>query len=324
MAKARKQRRSKSTPSESWWARRGARKNSSGARLGIREAIVPLLALLLLSAVIAGGIGWVRYRPQVAAFVHASRQAPVEVVFATPVTGVENLEQTLRQIVIAGNESARRAPDAPADVRQATLASSDEIHRRLAATGWFHDSLRIAQDLVEGDETTPWIRRITVHGTLRRPLLMVRRDGRDRVIDDSGVRLDLTYTAGAVDVLRVVTGALGPEPAVGARWPGRDLSAAVSLERFLRASNPAWLSQVIEIDVSNADGNRRGKPRLVLVTRHGHRIGWGRPVGEEAGIEVAAAEKIRRLSAFVDANGGVLGTPSGTYCVHLDPPTIEP
>ncbi len=179
-------------------------------------------------------------------------------------------------------------------------------------------------------EDDPWVKRVVeirrvsqrtvvVTAQYRVPRAVVQ-DGTDYyLIDEQAVRLPGVYERHHLEPLNlpvIVAVASGPPP-VGDAWPGQDLRSGVSLASLL-VGQP-YAPQVKAIDVSGRD--RRGRIRLVLLTRHGM-VRWGFPPGQEQAIEPDAETKLDRLEAVyhrcgsVDAGDKVVDVYGAAIFVH--------
>jgi len=306
-----KKRRSKASPCAK--APQANKPSAPGDRFGWREAALYLGALSAFIALGVGAWAWWRYQPveMIRAAVAATqpqRADLAEIVFEEPVVAVEGVREALMARAYAA------AKQSPFD-----RTSLSAIHEMLAASRWMEEStIRVTRDLATGkiDGRMRRIDRITIHGQFRRPFALVRRDDKDYVVDFSGTRLPVYYDAGQVTALPAIVNAAGPLPIVGEMWRGGDMTDGLLLIRYLRSQNREWWGQVRAIDVRNWDGGDRKRPHLELLTDRGHRIAWGRAVGQEAGIEHPAAAKVQALDAYYLTRGKVIGSPQGTLYIN--------
>ncbi len=284
-----------------------------GERFGWREAVLYVGAFAVLVALGVGAWAWWRYQPvemirSLVAAAQPHRADLAEIVFEEPAVAVEGVREMLLARAYA---AARASPFDDEGLR--------EIHDMLAASRWMEEStIRVRRDLASGviDGRRVRIDRITIGGKFRRPFALVRRDGKDYVVDGSGTRLPVHYDAGQVTALPAIVNAAGPLPEIGGMWRGGDMTAGLLLIRYLRAQNREWWPQVRGVDVRNWDGNDRKRPHLEIITDRGYRIAWGRAVGEEAGIEHPALAKVQALDAYYLTRGKVIGSPQGTLYIN--------
>lgn len=284
-----------------------------GDRFGWGEAVRYVGGFVVLLALGVGAWAWWRYQPvemmrQVVAAAQPQRAHLAEIVFEEPVVLVEGVRETL---LSRAHAAARADPFDAQGLR--------EIHDMLAKSRWMEEStIRVRRDLATGvvQGQTVRIDRITIGGKFRRPFALVRRDGRDYVVDASGTRLPVYYDAGEVTVLPAIVNAAGPLPKIGEMWRGGDLTDGLLLIRYLRAQNREWWPQVRAIDVRNWDGGDRKRPHLEIISDRGYRIAWGRAIGQEAGIEHPATAKVQALDAYYLTRGKVIGSPQGTLYIN--------
>ena len=182
-------------------------------------------------------------------------------------------------------------------------------------------------------QASPWVRKVNavrrvyrdgpgdtieVDCEFRAPLALVKWQDYYWLVDADGYKLPEQYTAEqAPEMLldaqrrtqmRIIEGVRQPPVESGQKWPGEDLAAALELARLLHGHR--FADEIIKIDVSNVAG--RVDPReaqIVLVTRHGSEIRWGRPVNaKDAFVEIPATRKLDALEQVyaryhrVDAN----------------------
>jgi len=291
---------------------RSARGDTGGlSTLLFIGAILSVIALIFTAA------WWAK--PRLEQYVQTARGAyPVQVVIKNPglkVTGVEGLLiRRAAQIALSnpGNDE--------------TL---NEIRRIMESTGWFEPGVRITRDLerktVDDGVNQPqkvMVSVITIDGTFRQPMGLVRSGEFSYLIDQRGVRLDSRYPAGTVSVLPEIVGVKSGPPAVGRVWDGRDMEAGLAVIRAFLQTPRAWSSAVKTVDVTNASGGDRLKPRIVLVSQEGYLVAWGRAPGDEAGIDVPMSVKLRMLDDWWKAQKK-LGGPQGMLRVDKPLFTID-
>lgn len=299
-------------------------RSESGDRFGISEAKPYLVAAAWVIGLSGAAIAWAVGEPRLEDYVvDRRRQEPVEVEFVDRAPPVESLERRLRERVRSFVSMD------PLDDR-----SLSEAHAALEASCWFDPAtIRVRRDLASGSDESPGGKRdrIVVEGRFRQPFALIRGEGTDRLVtpgaessgladflvDADGNRLPITYLPDTVPQLIVITGGRAKAPAPGERWSGGDVHAGLELIRVLRDANRPWLNQVRSIEVSNFGGGDRSRPRLVLITDQGRRIAWGRPVGEEAGIDIPPYDKIRLLDHHYETHGQRIDSPLGMLRVNL-------
>ena len=141
------------------------------------------------------------------------------------------------------------------------------------------------------------------------------------LVDEKGVRLSERFTEQDVPhiqfgpdhhtVIRVIEGVRrAPPELAGEKWEGPDLVAGLTDGKAPVRSPVA--EEIWRVNVANFAGRIDNKdPQLVLVTKYGTQIWWGRPPGDndvDSFIEVSTARKMRYLEltcqqyGHVDAN----------------------
>jgi len=147
----------------------------------------------------------------------------------------------------------------------------------------------------------------------RAPVALVKWGDYYSLVDQGGVKLPEQYEArdvpkivrienGRVDI-RIIEGVKRPPPFPGKKWAGDDLEAGLEMISVL--SDKPYATEILKIDVSGVNGGR-GDPQVVLVTKFGTRILWGRvPSAKDSFVEVDAAKKLDRLRALHTQYGRV-------------------
>lgn len=149
----------------------------------------------------------------------------------------------------------------------------------------------------------------------RAPVALVKWGQYYWLVDNDGYLLPEQYTANQLDKitvgrdgrtsLRVIDGVRQPPPESGRRWVGGDLAAGLDLVKLFYGK--LFLDEVTAVDVSNFAGRiKRGDPQLVLQTRYGTQIWWGRPLNtKDFFVEVSTARKLEILRAVVQKQGRI-------------------
>jgi hypothetical protein len=177
--------------------------------------------------------------------------------------------------------------------------------------------VQTAKDL----ETNPWIkevrqvRRAYVHwpgDTLevdcvyRVPTALVQWQGYYWLVDGDGYKLPEQYPQRQLQralydgqgklMLRVIQGVTHPPVASGKLWSGDDLAAGLELVKLL-AGRP-FAEDLPVVDVSNFAGRHDSQAaQIVLQTRYGTQIRWGRPPSaKDFFIEVPTSQKLQYLT----------------------------
>jgi len=299
----------------------GARKSpavkSAEPRFGWTQARGFVIAFAVVVGLAGAAYGWWVGEPYLIDYVNAHHSAQFEVRFTDQPVAVEGVRDQLVRTVLENISDEAIGTHSKDSLRSARQA--------LTATGWFDPKrLQLRRDLVSDGESPSGAHDvIIVDGVFRRPFALVRYGRNDHLIDEFGRRLPPTYDVDTVDALPVISGCRAQPPNVGEIWEGKDLCDGIELLRYLLKVGPAWLSQVRQIDVSNAAGGRRGQPRLVLITDRGYRIAWGRAVGEEGGIDQPPIDKIRVLNEYAKQRSGRVGDPLGLLRIDQPLATLD-
>jgi len=149
----------------------------------------------------------------------------------------------------------------------------------------------------------------------RAPIALVKWGQAYWLVDNDGYLLPEKYTDANLDkivvgrdnrtTIRVIEGVRQPPPEAGRRWAGADLAAGLDLVKLFYGK--LFLDEVTGVDVTNYGGRiRRSDPQLVLDTRYGTQVWWGRPLNtKDFFVEVSAARKLEILRAVVQKDGRI-------------------
>lgn len=165
-------------------------------------------------------------------------------------------------------------------------SSLERCHGALMASGWFR-SIKLIQRSAD--------RTVRIEAEWRTPVAVVRVADQDYLVSAEGERLPVEYKPGA-SKLRVVANPGYPPPvAMGERWLGGDVQAALKLLAHLQTL-PSY-GQVVGVDVATYATNRR----LVILTDQGNRIVWGEAPGELAPSEPPSETKLKWLNLMASS-----------------------
>jgi hypothetical protein len=281
-------------------------------RLVRARSVSACIALLLIAGIVAAVVGREPLRRHVAE-VHTAAYGPVVHVaidwpeVATPAGTDAEGQPVFERMPYVGWEMARQVEVTASQLASADpfdLASVEAVSAYVEDTGWPIApvrALRSPNGIIE------------IEADWRMPRWVVRHDGFDYVIGDD---LGLLPLAAATDErafryvdgtpLRFVEGVYAGPPTnertgltYGDRWPGTDLQDAISLLSYLARADGVW-DQVRGVRIEYGwDGC------LFIVTDAGSSICWGRPPGQENGIEIAASSKIASLRAARQHTGRI-------------------
>ena len=173
----------------------------------------------------------------------------------------------------------------------------------------------------------------------RAPIALVKWDENYLLVDNDGYVLPEQFTADQLDKItigrdgrtsiRLVDGVHQAPPAAGKKWAGQDLAAGLELIKLFYGK--LFLDEVTAVDVTNFAGRvKRADPQLLLETRYGTQIWWGRPLNtKDFFVEVSAARKLEILRAVVqqhgriDANQAYVDVRYDDFLVPTTQPSIE-
>ncbi len=149
---------------------------------------------------------------------------------------------------------------------------------------------------------------IEVTGAWRLPRYVVRHSGYDHLIGDDFGLLPFREVAGAPVSAQagwrfiegvyagVPRNAMG-EVTYGLVWAGTELRVAAELLTLLE-EHPDLYAQVAGVKVEPGEGTAIHK--LTIITDLGRQITWGRPPGNDSGLERSAADKLAALRYIHD------------------------
>jgi hypothetical protein len=188
-------------------------------------------------------------------------------------------------------------------------------------------------EVVRSLQSNPWIKKVNfvrrvydqkpgdtleIDCEYRAPAALVKWGQYYWLVDCDGVKLPEQYTASELPRImlspdkrinvRIIDGVLHPPTESGKVWPGDDLAGGLEMARLLGGND--WSEQIRDIDVRNFDGRRDpSAAQIVLFTRFGTQVRWGRPPGaKDAFVEAPATSKLAALQSIynqdkrIDAN----------------------
>lgn len=164
----------------------------------------------------------------------------------------------------------------------------------------------------------------------RVPTALVKWGANYWLVDRQGYKLPEQYEAGDVDKIvkvddgrvdiRIIDGVHHAPPATGKKWIGDDVAAGLEMVALL-ADKP-YAQQILHVNVAHF-GNPR-EPHIVLVTKEGTEIRWGRTPSEldkDPFLEVSTARKLKRLELFYTQMGSVDAHQAGGIDIRFDTPS---
>lgn len=189
---------------------------------------------------------------------------------------------------------------------------------------------QLVVETAEKLKTNPWVEKVNlvrrgfqksagdtleIDVEYRVPAALVRWGEVYYLVDNAGVKLPEPYPKKAIDKIvhgrdgkvniRVIEGAHSPPPDPGLPWKGDDLAAGLAMVKLL-ADQP-FAQDIVAVNVENYA--RRKSPKeaqLVLKTRYGTEIRWGRPINaKDFFIEVSTEQKLASLMQIYRQYGRV-------------------
>ena len=265
----------------------------------VRRAMAHTLLAVGFVAGIAWVVGEVR---QTIARTSAEAPRPPAVVFA-------NRPPWMTDLVAAQLAELFRPAGSPSVFDREALV---DVNRRLKANPWVSKVRQVRRAFGESAGDT-----IEVDCDFRTPAALVYdNDGHYWFVDEQGVKLpewfeprelkQLIFAADGRVNLRVIEGVRNPPPRqAGQLWLGDDLIAGLDLAR--RLSGQPFAEELIRINVGNYGGRiDRREAYLVLVTKYGTEVRWGRPINaSDAFIEVKPERKLEAMRLIVAERGRV-------------------
>lgn len=174
------------------------------------------------------------------------------------------------------------------------------IGAALAGTGWFEGPPTVRRSF-RGEQPI-----VSIGGTWRAPVAVVRYDGLDYLVAQGGTLLPARYSAGTSG-MPLVIGVSEPPPthpqtgglAFGSPWPGDEVRHGLELLRL--ASMFPFARQIAAVDVA-----RHGSTgQLEFVTDRGTRVLWGGPPSKPLPGEIQTEAKVALLLDIVRRFGRV-------------------
>jgi hypothetical protein len=211
---------------------------------------------------------------------------------------------------------------------------SDYLAEQIAATVPKNSSSAFDHDLLVATVAklakNPWVARVNqvrrVYGQapgdtlevdcdFRTPIALVKWGDNYWLVDNDGYVLPEKFKAGDLDKItigrdgrtsfRIVQGVHMAPPESGKKWVGSDLAAGLDLVKLFYGK--LYLDDVTRVDVTNYGGRvRRADPQVVLQTRYGSAVWWGRPLtAKDSLVEIRADRKLEILRAVVQQHGRI-------------------
>ena len=188
---------------------------------------------------------------------------------------------------------------------------------KVAHSAMDHQMLVDAAELLKAN---PWIKQVKqvrrMYGRLpgdtleidceyRAPVALVKSGDFYWLVDVEGIKLPEQYTADQIKrvvrgqdghvSIRVIEGVTRWPPGSGQKWTGEDLQAGLDLVKLLHGQ--PYADEILSVNVSNFAGREDTREaQLVLGTRYGTEVRWGRPVyARDFFVEVSTAQKLEYM-----------------------------
>lgn len=145
---------------------------------------------------------------------------------------------------------------------------------------------------------------------LRRPLAIVKRKGKEYLIDKDCVRLldkFYEYPEGDEIPVYIICSKFSKIPAYGEKWDDRSVEEGINLLTYLKYNGIDKLLKITTIDASNVAGRlKTGMSDIILHTENGTVIKWGCPPSCERPNELSNYEKLQNLLSVAKEEGTAL------------------
>ena len=200
--------------------------------------------------------------------------------------------------------------------------ADEEVTRAIVSPPGLPDEFSLLDDgictrLAGVFEQCPWVDRVyaverhypnamNLKMTLRRPAAFVRYGDRLYLVDEKGVRLPSEFRSWPDQVYRLpyIKNARGAVPPVGKSWQDEGVAAGssvagriLSFKETLKRAGQDFPVDIEAIDVANIGGKvNKTTSEIVLLTRKGTKIYWGRSPLKWTPGELQAALKLHNLA----------------------------
>ena len=149
--------------------------------------------------------------------------------------------------------------------------------------------------------------RLKMKFELRRPVAIVKRKGKEYLIDKDCVRLPgkfYIYPEEGDDPIYIISRKSVKVPRYGERWNDRSIEDGISILDYLKHNKIDKLLKITSIDVSKVRGKRKdGKIDVELWTKDGARIIWGCSASSGQVNELSNYEKLQNLLSVAKEEG---------------------
>ena len=268
----------------------------------VRRALLRGLLHLTIAGGLLGGLAY-------AADVSRTYVEQTQATDAGPIT-VELVNRPTWMSDYLTRQIANAVPRGPASAFDHALLVT--AYNRLSANPWVRQVREVRRAYGERPGDT-----LVIDCDYRAPAALVRWGRSYWLVDNDGVKLPDPFSAADLPkvtvgrdgrtALRTITGVQRPPPAAGAHWDGADVAAALDTVKLVHGK--AYLDDVTGVDVTNFAGRiDRARPQVVLETKYGTQVWWGRPpLADDYFVEVPVATKLATLAAVAKQYGRVDG-----------------
>ena len=149
--------------------------------------------------------------------------------------------------------------------------------------------------------------RLSIQFELRRPVALVKSNGKTYMLDGEGVVLSPMLYQWPKDFPAgppIIPAPTVPMPAPGQRCTDPGVLAGIDLLFFLMRNRADKIVEITAIDVANVGGRvSKKEPEIVLWTESQVRIKWGRPPSQSDCGEVPPLDKLANLMSVLQNEG---------------------
>ncbi|HWE01524.1 MAG TPA: hypothetical protein VG326_03875 [Tepidisphaeraceae bacterium] len=293
-------------------------------------AISPERAALIKRVCFHGIIACLFFGSLAAAFYYTKQYVEREVVMATePATIViKNKPRWMSDFLVRRIAATARPAGLHSAFDRQVLVRT---RKALQANPWVEKVYDVRRAFGEKPGDT-----IEIDCEYRTPVALVKWGACYWLVDRNGYKLPeqyeprdvpkiVTVNDGIVDI-RIIDGVRRPPPETGKKWSGEDVAAG--LEMIALLADKPYAQDILKVNVAHF-GNAR-EPHVVLITKFGTEIRWGRTPSEsdkDPFIEVSAATKLDYLKKIYSQYGRVDGGQPGGIDIRFDRvtyPSAEP
>jgi hypothetical protein len=176
----------------------------------------------------------------------------------------------------------------------------------------------LPEKIAEAYSKKPWVakvhsvkkefpNKIKIKFSLRKPFAVFKKGKSFYLLDGECIRLPEKYyywPDGDPETFFIRSSKVSKAPAYWAKWDDTGIKTGVELVRFLRRNEAHKLLNIVIVDVSNIDAkNDSAESDIILITRKGTQIKWGRSSLCKTHGELSDIEKLQNLLSVARAEG---------------------